>query len=240
MGLMKLLDKDVKKGTAPMAMRFGKEAGKLASHTRVSGLRDTTKLMAVASLLAAGMPLAMAQEELTTRNNSALDSSALSRVAGISTTNLAAGEGNLQSNSGAISIGDVATTANALRQRSRIDDSLVDRQDSVSIEGRAYRHSEGWMSINQAAGLGNVQSNAFEVALGISASNLSDSSLQQVMADQQGLNGTEGDDSGKSSRRIEVDETTFEGTRGVIQVNQSAGTGNATRNSFRMNMALGE
>lgn len=240
MGLMKLLDKDVRKRTSPMAMRYGKEAGKLGSHTRASGVRGATKLMAVACLLAAGMPLAMAQQELTVRNNSALDSSALSRVTGISTTNMAAGEGNLQSNSGAISIGDVATTANALQQRSRIDDSLVDRQDSVSIEDRAYRHSEGWMSINQAAGLGNVQSNAFEVALGISASNLSDSSLQQVMADQQGLNGTEGDDSGKASRRIEVDETTFEGTRGVIQVNQSAGTGNATRNSFRMNMALGE
>ncbi len=105
------------------------------------------------------------------------------------------------------------------------------------IEDRAYRQAEGWLSINQAAGLGNVQSNTFSVALGVAASDLSDASLQQVQAGKQGLSGTE-DSSQGSSRRVEINASTFVDARGVIQVSQSAGTGNATRNSFRMNMTL--
>ncbi|WP_163558650.1 hypothetical protein [Halomonas sp. NO4] len=197
------------------------------------------KAMSSISLLVVGMQVAAAQGEPDIHNGSVLGGSALSEIAGISATNLAAGDGNLQVNSGAISIGDVAATANALQQQSRIETSFDDRQDNVSIEDRAFRQAEGLMSINQAAGLGNVQSNTFTVALGISASSLSDSTLQSVLADQQGLNGTE-DGPDNASQRIEVEDSTFEGAQGVIQVNQSAGTGNATRNSFRMNMALGE
>ncbi|SFT59972.1 hypothetical protein SAMN04487956_1109 [Halomonas saccharevitans] len=191
-------------------------------------------------LLTGGLQLsATAQEFPSMRNSTVLSGSALSDVSGVSTTNMAAGDGNLQSNSGNMAVGKVANATNTLLQRSRIEEQLANTQESVRIQDRAFRQSEGWLSINQAAGQGNVQSNDFGVALGISASNLSDTTLQQVMADKQGLNGT-GDGSGQPSRKVEIDKTTFEGARGVIQVNQSAGTGNATRNSFRMNMALGQ
>lgn len=194
----------------------------------------------MACLLTAGLQASAAAQEFPgLRNGTVLSGSALSGVSGISSTNMAAGDGNVQSNSGAMAIGEVATTSNTLLQRSRVEERLSGSQDSVRIQDRAYRQAEGWMSINQAAGQGNVQSNTFGVALGISASNLSDTTLQQVLADKQGLNGT-GDGSDGASQRVEIDKTTFEGARGVIQVNQSAGTGNATRNSFRMNMALGQ
>ncbi|PRY72626.1 hypothetical protein [Halomonas ventosae] len=195
--------------------------------------------MVGACLLIGGIHAAMAQEGLGIRNSTALGGSALSHISGVSTTNMAAGEGNLQSNSGAIAIGKVANTASTLLQQARIDERIAAQQDRVGIKDRAFRQAEGWMSINQAAGQGNVQSNTFGVALGISASNLSDTTLQQVLADKQGLSGT-GDSASNSSSKVEIDKTTFEGARGVIQVNQSAGTGNATRNSFRMNMALGQ
>lgn len=196
--------------------------------------------MATACLLASGLQLtAAAQEFPGMHNSSVLSGSALSNISGVSSTNMAAGDGNLQNNSGAIAIGKVANATNTLLQQSRIEEQLGNTQDSVRIQDRAFRQAEGWMSINQAAGQGNVQSNTFGVALGISASNLSDTTLQQVLADKQGLNGT-GDSSRSSSSKVEIDKTTFEGARGVIQVNQSAGTGNATRNSFRMNMALGQ
>jgi len=183
--------------------------------------------------------MAMADPGALVRNSTVLSGSALSAVSGVSTTNMAAGDGNLQSNSGVLAIGNSANAANTLMQRSRIDQRVANREETIGIKDRAFRQSEGWLSINQAAGQGNVQSNSLGVALGISASNLSDATLQQVMADQQGLNGTD-EGSGSTNRRIEVDKTSFEGARGVIQVNQSAGTGNATRNSFRMNMALGQ
>lgn len=197
-------------------------------------------VVALALGLVAGLAqTAMADPGALLRNSTVLGGSALSGVSGVSTTNMAAGDGNLQSNSGVLAIGNTANAANTLMQRSRIEQRIASQEDTIGIKDHAFRQSEGWLSINQAAGQGNVQSNSMGVALGISASNLSDATLQQVMADQQGLNGTNGG-SGSTNRRIEVDKTSFEGARGVIQVNQSAGTGNATRNSFRMNMALGQ
>lgn len=222
-----------------MARRYSDNIGCGLDGVRQNRNRKGVLAMAGACLLIVGIHAAMAQEGLGIRNSTTLGGSALSHVSGVSTTNMAAGEGNLQSNSGAIAIGKVATTANALLQQARIDERVAAQQDRVGIQDRAFRQAEGWMSINQAAGQGNVQSNAFAVALGISASNLTDNTLQQVLADKQGLSGT-GDSSRKSSSKVEIDKTTFEGARGVIQVNQSAGTGNATRNSFRMNMALGQ
>ncbi|WP_163558645.1 hypothetical protein [Halomonas sp. NO4] len=190
-------------------------------------------------LLVAGVHSTIAQDSMGVRNSTVLGGSALSLISGVSTTNMAAGDGNLQSNSGGIAIGNVASAANSLFQQAVIGEKLANQRDSVKIQDRAFRQSEGWMSINQAAGQGNVQSNTFSVALGISASNLNDTMLQQVMADQQGLSGADGSP-GANQNKVEIDSTTFEGSRGVIQVNQSAGTGNATSNSFRLNMALGQ
>ncbi|WNK20471.1 hypothetical protein P1P91_01935 [Halomonas piscis] len=188
-------------------------------------------------LLIAGFIQTAAAQDPAMRNSTVLSSQALSGVSGVSTTNMAAGDGNLQSNAGTLVISNIASSANKLQQQSRIEERLIDQQNITEIKGAAFQQSEGWLSINQAAGQGNAQSNSFGVAMGISASNLSDTTLQGVQADRQGLAGTD-ERSRQSSSRVEVDSTAFEGARGVIQVNQSAGTGNATSNSFRMNMAL--
>lgn len=180
---------------------------------------------------------ALSQEFDGLRNSTVLGGNALSHIHGVSATNMAAGSNNLQSNSGVIALGQQASAGQWISQRVHLENRGVKSINDVVIEDRAYRQAEGWLSINQAAGLGNVQSNTFSVALGIAASDLSDASLQQVQASNQGLSGTEESNSG-NSRRVEIDASTFVDARGVIQVSQSAGTGNATRNSFRMNMTL--
>lgn len=190
-----------------------------------------------AALLAGGIHTATAQDFPRLHNSTVLSGNALSGISGVSTTNMAAGDGNLQSNSGAIAIGNGAYTANRLHQQSRIEGQLANQQATIGIHDRAFRQAEGWLSINQAAGEGNVQSNSFGVAMGIAASNLSDATLQEVQADRQRLGGT-GGSSGRSSSEIQIDGMAFEGARGVIQVNQSAGTGNATSNSFSLNTML--
>ncbi|MFM9269487.1 hypothetical protein ACJ7V3_04365 [Halomonas elongata] len=190
-------------------------------------------------LMMAGFDTASAQD-IGLRNSTILQGDALSHISGVANTNMAAGEGNRQANSGALSIGRASSTSGQLVQQARIDESLTSLQNDVQIQDKAFRQASGWMSINQAAGQGNVQSNAFGMALGINVSSLDDRNLQQVLASQQGLNGGGDDSAEDTSRRVEIENTTFGGARGVIQVNQSAGTGNATRNSFRMNMALGQ
>lgn len=212
----------------PMAERF--EARALVRHTLFA---------TCLGLMMAGFDTADAQD-IGLRNSTVLQGGALSHVSGVANTNMAAGEGNRQANSGALSIGRASSTSGQLVQQARIDESLISLQNDVQIQDKAFRQASGWMSINQAAGQGNVQSNAFGMALGINVSSLDDRNLQQVLASQQGLNGGGDDSAEDASRRVEIDNTTFGGARGVIQVNQSAGKGNATRNSFRMNMALGQ
>lgn len=208
------------------------------ANTNTGALRKSVTATVGTLLMMGCIQTVAAQDFPAIRNSTVLSGSALSEVSGVSTTNMAAGDGNLQSNSGTLAIGNVANSANELQQQSRIEERLVNQQNMTGIKGAAFQQSEGWLSINQAAGQGNVQSNSFGVAMGISASNLSDTTLQGVQADRQGLIGTSGERSGHSSSRVEIDKTAFEGARGVIQVNQSAGTGNATSNSFRMNMTL--
>ncbi|MCW4149592.1 hypothetical protein OM427_08625 [Halomonas sp. 18H] len=170
-------------------------------------------------------------------HNTVLGGSALSRISGVSTTNMSAGDGNVQSNIGSVALGNSANAASVLQQQSWIGERLSSQQENVQIKDRAYRGAEGWLSINQAAGQGNVQSNSFNVALGISVSSLSDASLQRVLAEQQGLSGTDGQQS-STRRSIKIERSAFVDAQGVVQVNQSAGTGNATSNSFGMSMSL--
>ena len=166
------------------------------------------------------------------RSSSVISGQALSGVSGVAAANQAAGNQNLQSNSGALAIGDGATINNRLVQQVRIDERLAGMEVGTAIREGAFGGASGWMSVNQAAGIGNLQSNSFGMALGSTVSGLSDDSLQQVLAPRQGLNGSSSNGSDSAIRNLEIEESTFGGARGVIQVNQSAGTGNATRNSF--------
>nr|WP_300306368.1 hypothetical protein [Halomonas sp.] len=175
-------------------------------------------------------PDTQGQELGVLSHSTVIGGNALSHVTGVSASNMAAGDSNLQSNSGALAIGASAGTRHHLVQQVHIDERLAARRTDTVIRENAYQNASGWLSVNQAAGVGNVQSNAFGMAHGNRVSSLSDASLQQVLATRQGL-GVESDGSGPQ-RTLEIEGTTFGRASGVIQVNQSAGTGNATRNSF--------
>ncbi|MGO1625585.1 MAG: hypothetical protein ACTHXI_00625 [Halomonadaceae bacterium] len=207
------------------------------ANTNRSPLKNSVTATVGALLMLGCLQAAVAQDIPAMRNSTVISGDALSGVTGVSRVNMASGDANLQSNAGTLAIGNNANTASELQQRVRIESELIKQQTITGIKNGAFRQAEGWLSINQAAGQGNAQSNSFGVAMGVSASNLSDTTLQGVQADRQGLTGT-GERTEQASSRVEIDSTAFEGARGVIQVNQSAGTGNATRNSFRMNMAL--
>ncbi|MBA2777863.1 hypothetical protein [Billgrantia kenyensis] len=192
-------------------------------------------------------PLAMAQsiandrearQQVFTTTYSAASSiggEALRGVTGVVNINIAAGDNNLQSNSGAIAIGSHALGNNIVVQQTRGDNDLEPDRTSVRIRDDALSQASGWISINQAAGSQNVQSNSMSVALGVRGSSLTSDNLSQVLS---GSSGPQEDSEGSrsSQRKIEVESSAFRGTSGVVQVNQSAGTGNATSNSFGLRM----
>lgn len=166
---------------------------------------------------------------------STISGSALSGVTGAVNVNIAAGDHNLQSNSGAIAVGSNALANSIVVQQRKANNSLEPDQASVGIRDDALSQSTGWISINQAAGTQNVQSNTMNVALGVRGSSLTSESLSQVLSGGSGQE-QDADDTRASRRDVEVEASAFRGTSGVVQVNQSAGRGNTTSNSFSFRM----
>lgn len=173
----------------------------------------------------------------TYRAASVIDGHSLRGVQGAINVNMAAGNSNLQSNSGVIAMGENALANNIVVQVVTSNNRLAPEQATAVIKDQALSQSVGWISVNQAAGQENVQSNTLSVALGIRGSSLNSESLSQVLSRTQ--ESTEESDDGTSSRRIAIEDSAFAGSRGVIQVNQSAGKGNATGNHVGVRMTSG-
>ncbi|SDI91439.1 hypothetical protein [Billgrantia gudaonensis] len=173
----------------------------------------------------------------TYRAASVIDGHSLRGVQGAINVNMAAGSSNLQSNSGVIAMGEQALANNIVVQVVTSNNRLAPEQATAVIKDQALSQSVGWISVNQAAGQENVQSNTLSVALGIRGSSLNSESLSQVQSRTQ--ESTEESDDGTSSRRVAIEDSAFAGSRGVIQVNQSAGKGNATGNHVGVRMTSG-
>lgn len=173
----------------------------------------------------------------TYRAASLIERNSLSHARGAINVNMASGYGNLQTNSGVIAMGDNALATNIVVQVATSNNRLEPEQASAVIKDQALSQTAGWISVNQAAGQSNVQSNTLSVALGIRGSSLTSQSLSQVLAHTQVP--TEDAEGNASSRRVEIEESAFAGSRGVIQVNQSAGMGNATGNHVGVRMTSG-
>lgn len=170
-----------------------------------------------------------------------IDDHALAGASGAIAVNMAAGDLNQQANLRSIAVGGHAhATATAL-QRSQGDMGTVPDHAVAVISGNALQGAGGLASINQASGTGNAELNAVTVALaqrGIRET--TDEMLAGVdfaSAGQQHHRGSGAADAG--TRDVAVDATALQGFEGVMQLNQIAGSGNATGNSLLMSVQTG-
>jgi len=107
----------------------------------------------------------------------------------------------------------------------------------TAISDRAFSNGMGVFSINQASGLGNVQANGLAIGVGKGPQPLSDMELSQSVTVHGGVKHKLGQ--AKGQREAVVGDQTFSGTRGIVQLNQAAGSGNATANGFSLNVSAG-
>ncbi len=171
-------------------------------------------------------------------------------LAGRGALNLAAGSGNAQANLAAIALsssGDALITLQA-RQRTQLQPAelaqlaeLRERDASARIDGRAFADSVGLLSVNQVAGSGNAQLNVF--ALGNADAAIAASGLagldDATLATVAGNNPTEGTETPFGLRHVVIADDAFHGSRGVVQVNQSAGVGNFSTNAIVLQLPGG-
>ncbi len=108
----------------------------------------------------------------------------------------------------------------------RADEPPFVATDTVTLEGLAFSTATGLVRINQSAGIGNQQTNVAIIRLG----RLSDAQLDTIVT--QAVDPASKIATLRSHDRIVVSSGALAGARGLIQINESAGNGNASSNTF--------
>ena len=166
-------------------------------------------------------------------NNATIDSSG-KQYQGNLAVNQAAGDVQQQANARAIAVGHHASATTQIRQRLRtqVDPSIDARS---SIQGDAFTNGSGALGVNQSAGASNQQANALRISLSAQPQSIDDSVLMQQNVTL--LNGSDPTDSAPGHRQVTTSDQAFTGSRGVIQLNQSAGVGNRMANTLSVRVA---
>jgi hypothetical protein len=153
---------------------------------------------------------------------------------GVLMINQAAGDGQQQANVRALAIGSAANAqamaaANVRQSNENLPVNSAAIDASASIGGSSFANSRGVVGINQGAGSGNQQINALRIASGL-PQGLDDGALAQQSVRPSNLSGATEPQSG--ARIVSIDDSAFGNSRGVVQLNQSAGLGNRSINSL--------
>ncbi|MDP3745079.1 MAG: hypothetical protein Q8Q76_12190 [Methylotenera sp.] len=185
--------------------------------------------------------LVMAQDPLPDLpgyvTQSVIDSNVLSHVRGRFAVNMAAGDSNVQANAAAVALDAQGGSAIGLVGGIQVTDprqgNLPDLATAV-IGGNVFANSSGLISVNQTSGVGNAQANGAAFAMGfeevVAESVLSAATSNAVPT---------GAGAGKSHQAVSINDSAFDGAHGLVQVNQSAGSGNSTANNFALQVQLG-
>ncbi|CAM3884646.1 Autotransporter adhesin [Pseudomonas reidholzensis] len=166
-------------------------------------------------------------------NTATIDNSG-ARYQGNLTVNQAAGDQQQQANARAIAVGPDATATTQIRQQLRSPQN-PNMDARSSIQGDAFSGGNGVVGVNQSAGAGNQQANALRISISNQPQSIDDSVLMQQNVAL--LNNSDATDSAPGYRQITTSDQAFTGSRGVIQLNQSAGVGNQTANTLSVRVA---
>ena len=166
-------------------------------------------------------------------DNATIDNSG-KQYQGNLTVNQAAGDLQQQANVRAFAVGHNANATTEVRQRLRTRvDSAIDAHSS--IQGDAFSYGSGALGVNQSTGASNQQANALRISLSTQPQSIDDSVLMQQNVAL--INGSDPADSAPGHRQVTTSDQAFTGSRGVIQLNQSAGVGNRMANTLSVRVA---
>lgn len=174
---------------------------------------------------------AFAQSPVT--DNATIDNSGMQYQGNLG-VNQAAGDQQQQVNARAIAIGHNASASTQIRQQlhTQADPS---RDAKSAIQGDAFSNGSGILGVNQSTGAINQQANAVRISVSAQPQSIDDSVLLQQNVAL--LNNSDPTDSAPGFRQVTTSDQAFTGSRGVIQLNQSAGVGNRTANSLSVRVA---
>ncbi|KRB07685.1 hypothetical protein [Lysobacter sp. Root690] len=164
--------------------------------------------------------------------------------------NQTAGVGNAQANLAAIAITPEGLALASLHADQRIAETDIEidaariasgRASSARIDAHAFADSRGLVQLNQSAGSGNRQLNAFALSHGRIATGVIAGLDDAALASVAGANGDDayGANAAPSLREAVIADDAFRGGQGVLQLNQTAGIGNASVNAIVLQLPGG-
>lgn len=176
---------------------------------------------------------AMAESSVSTVNNANIQSSG-TQYRGNFNVNQAAGDQQQQANVRAIAIGTEATATTSVNQRINTP-ANPSMNATASIGGTSFSNGNGVLGVNQGAGANNQMANVMRISISAAPQAVDDSALSQQNVALLPGSGATGTPIG--SRQVVTSDQAFTGSRGVIQVNQSAGVGNRMANTLSIRVA---
>jgi hypothetical protein len=109
---------------------------------------------------------------------------------------------------------------------------------SATIGGNAFRSAQGVLSINQASGTSNTELNVVSAALATQGiREAGDAWFATASASAGGTLSPAPSAAADKERHVAVESTAFRGVQGVVQLNQVAGSANATANVLQMTVS---
>ena len=164
-------------------------------------------------------------------DNSAVIDNSGKQYNGVVSINQAAGDQQQQLNSRAISTGTNTQAGGSISQT--LGGAPADRSQSakVAIQGNSFSNGNGVLGVNQSAGANNQMINAVRISVNAGPQSIDDSAMSQqnvALSPSSGFTSTTG------SRQVVTSDQAFTGSRGVVQVNQSAGVGNRMANALNV------
>lgn len=175
----------------------------------------------------------LADSGVSSVNNATLQDSG-AQYRGNFNVNHAAGDQQQQANVRAIAIGTQAGATTSVRQK--ITTPANPSMDATAtIGGTSFSNGNGVLGVNQGAGANNQMANAMRISISAAPQAIDDSALSQQNVAL--LPNTEATGTPNGSRQVVTSDQAFTGSRGVIQVNQSAGVGNRMANTLSIRVA---
>jgi hypothetical protein len=150
--------------------------------------------------------------------------------------NIASGQDNLQSNQTAMAIGPNASASTSAQTHFGNTSLTLDPNAyySAKIESKALSSSSGLISINQVSGGGNSQANLTTIVVGDPIGAASDG--QPPLTAPKAQSGQAAHTT-KTQPAVGLASDALAGSRGVVQLNQIAGAGNASVTGMTLRVA---
>ena len=194
-------------------------------------LQQTIWRSALCSILLISPPALRAADQAVIDNSGQHNEGALS-------VNQAAGNFNQQANIRAIANnpdGQAAVAVSAgLTNRNRVS---MTPQASARIEGDSFSHNTGVVGVNQTAGSQNSTANMVGIAYG--GSGTVSAASDAMLAGTRAPSGT-AESASPVNYQASISDQAFQGTKGVVQVNQVAGALNQAVNTLTVSFVRPE